>query len=134
MKLLLGICFVYLVTQRLSDRWTVVHVAEQTSDGDEEQEVIDSSVLRLLTKEYLEVLHRLLERSATNDQFNGGPEDQMDMDSEMGGEDGEGSSRPPKPKNPNPGCIYELGEVGLALLNDPTCFSSIIHLAAMYDQ
>jgi hypothetical protein len=126
-------CLFFPVTRRLFDRWTVVQNADQSPDGEEEKEVIDSSVLRLLTKEYVEVLQRLLERSAGNDPTFSTNEDQMDMDdSEMGGDDGESSLRPAKTRNSNQqGCVNELGDVGLVLLKDPECFQWIIHLCAV---
>lgn len=103
---------------RLANRWQVIETAKSNdSDGEEEKEVIENSALRLLTKEYIELLGRLLEKHS-GDVVIPPSEVQvsdMDMDNEVGSSGTRHSQG------------VEIGEIGVMLLGDPICFNAIVN-------
>jgi len=112
---------------RLSSRWSQVQAAAADSDGDEEAEILENSILRLLTRDYLEVIYRLLQNSSHEKLQDGMGTDEMDMDDadEMEG------TPVVKPRPQSSTTVKELSELGISLLKDPLCFQSIIHLCGM---
>jgi len=106
-----------LVAQRLVARWTVIENANVTdADGEEEKECVENSSLRILTKEYLEFLGRLLEKPTGKVSGTESKSGNEVMDSEM-----ESGNIPNAPSG------TEIGEVGLILLSDPVCFNAIVN-------
>ncbi|CAG7835244.1 unnamed protein product [Allacma fusca] len=111
---------------RLVARWQSVDFDSMDDDNapSEEAEIVENATLRLLTKEYFDLLLKLLEMSKSSDDihrtfsFGGG----MDLDDEM---PQNGHGRPQQGSSSN-----EIGEVGKLLLNDVVCFQAIIHLCA----
>jgi hypothetical protein len=107
------------VFERLVTRWSVIENAKNIeADGEEEQECLENSSLRILTKEYLDLLNRLLEKSSGKGASNGSGDTKstMDLDTEM-----ESTSLP------IPQGSSEVGEIGVMLLSDPICFGSIVN-------
>lgn len=108
------------MVERLVTRWNVIENAKCVdADGEEEKEVLENSSLRLLTKEYVELLGRVMEKHSGNANSptmteSSGPIVDIDMDDDV---DKQGSGG---------GQSSELGEVGALLLSDPTCFMAIV--------
>lgn len=109
------------MVERLVNRWTVIENAKSVeAEGEEEKEVLENSSLRLLTKEYIELLGRLLEKHVSSGnspvvEGNSAIADiEMDNETEKPGSGGGGQST-------------EIGEVGMLLLSDPTCFMAIVN-------
>ena len=96
-----------------------------STDGDQPTvESLENAVARLLIKEYVDILLKMLEHNhedsigITNgsSSFN---EEQMEDDVEV---------KPANTKRPAPA---DAGQLGLCLLRDPAGFSSIVHLSAL---
>lgn len=116
--------------ERLTQRWNQLQVNSESSDGNEDNEILESSILRLLTREYIEILHRLMEKSSQEKPTQGGFGEDDEMELDDGPEDSH-QNEPRRPQNPATGVVKELGELGSCLLKDLTCFQSIIHLCGL---
>lgn len=111
--------------ERLSNRWTAIENASLSGEDAEEQEVLENTSLRLLSKDYIDLIHKLLETKSHNGTFQAAANG-----SEAAGNTVMGESEDSNHGNPVPGTtsMEEPGECGLLLLADLTCFQAIIHL------
>lgn len=113
------------VLDRLSTRWTAIENANLSGEDAAEQEILENTSLRLLSKDYIDFIYKLLEAKSQNGIRQTSCED-VEADAMMGKPAGQ------EVNNSRNGSCEDLGEFGLILLDDPTCFQSIIHLCIQY--
>ncbi|ODN00153.1 Exportin-5 [Orchesella cincta] len=110
------------VLDRLVARWTAIENSEISGgDGEEEKEVLENTSLRLLTKDYIDLIHKLLELKASS---NVSATTNSEVDTEMGSEM-EAATSTITSQLPS---SFDPGDCGILLLSDPTCFNAILYL------
>ncbi|CAL8089627.1 unnamed protein product [Orchesella dallaii] len=111
------------VLDRLVNRWTAIENSNLSgTDGEEEKEVLENTSLRLLTKDYIDLIHRLLELKASN--VSAVTAANSEVDTEMGSEM-EAATSTVTSQLPS---SFDPGDCGILLLSDPTCFNAILYL------
>lgn len=107
------------------NRWSAIETANLTGDDAQEQEVIQNTSLRLLSKDYIDMMQKLLEVKTS-----GSPSSQNGADVEdavMAGGDSEAVPGQTSQTSEEPGDCGEL------ILSDPSCFQYTIHLCIQYE-
>lgn len=111
--------------ERLNNRWTAIENASLSGEDAEEQEVLENTSLRLLSKDYIDLIHKLLETKSHNGTFQGAANGSEGTGDTLMGETEDSNHASPAQATTS---MEEPGECGLLLLADSTCFQAIIHL------
>lgn len=124
---------------RLQTRWTEIGTVKFDADSGQIKEVLDNASIRLLTKEYFELLVRLLEHSRGGSQRP--PSEEPDSSQTLKYRNGEmeiddynkvnENSISKKTNSQSSNTKLSCGEVGLILLQDPICSKVIYHSCLM---
>ena len=114
------------MANRLVSRWAAVDFDTINDENAPEAEVINNACLQLLTKDYFDMVMKLLELS------NNTKEDLNKTIYESGGMemDEEGMQNGHSKGHQSGQNVSELGEIGKLLMDDHVCQQCVIHLCA----